>query len=563
MLIRTRLAPYCSGPRPQGKKKTLCQETFTIQSRGNGDDCPARRLAPLTGRPIGGYHHHMTERPSHDSRQPLPRRGHRDTDRTQKVLFVSAAIVVGFWLLSWGMFHAFGRCLITAAYERTLPLDFLNHVIQGQQTHELSHYLAHAGDVFRRLSVLLIVLAVILVSIGATVAVPVQRLKKVLVILALNMLVLFIADRAIGRLLGAPRERGRTFSERVIRLKKPSPHLDEVHRPSLAYLAETDGLTADDFRLRTDSRGFIMPTDRHRDPDLRVFFVGGSTTECLFVHEDHRFPIAAARRLEERTGLKINAYNAGVGGNNSLHSINIVLNDVLPLEPDVIAFMHNINDLVILLYTGTYWNENASRSPIRQITLQVEPPPSFRRIVSEAARWIAPHAYGIVRQAVCPPAPEVDEWGNIRGQMRNWDRDGIRREFTSNLRSFVALCRYREVVPVLMTQQNRFTSPPDVYIARSMHRMETGFGIAYADYYDLYVMMNDLIRSVAAEQDVPLIDLDRSIPKSREFMYDSVHFNDQGSLLAAQVIAESLQGLCEVRVRRKTAGERPRAEPPQ
>lgn len=505
----------------------------------------------------------MMERPSNDSRQRLSRRDHRHPGRTQQVLFVSAAIVVGFWLLSWFAFHAFGRRLITAAYERTLPLDVLNNIIQGQQAHELSHYVAHAGDLFRRMSVLLIVLAVVLVSVAATMAVPAQRLKKVLAILAMNMLVLFIADRAIGRLLGAPCERGRTFSERAIRLKKPSPHLDEVHRPSLAYLAETDGLTADDFRLRTDSRGFIMPTDRHRDPDLRLFFVGGSTTECLFVHEDHRFPVAAARRLEERTGLKINAYNAGVGGNNSLHSINIILNDILPLEPDVIAFMHNINDLVTLLYTGTYWNENASRSPIRQITVQVEPPPSFPHVVSEAARWIAPHTYGIVRQAVCPPAPEIDEWGGIRGQVRNWDRDRIRREFTANLRSFVALCRYRQVVPVLMTQQNRFTSPPDVYIVKSMHRMETDFGIGYADYYGLYIMMNDLIRSVAAEQDVPLIDLDRSIPKSREFMYDSVHFNDQGSLLAAQVIAESLKDLCEVEVRRRAAGERSRAAPPK
>lgn len=563
MLIRTRLAPYCSGPRPQGKKKTLRRQTFTMRSPGNDGDCPVGHVSPLTGRPAGGYHHRMTARPFRDSKQHLPPRGHRDTDRTQKVLFVSAAVVLGLWLLSWGVFHAFGRRLITAAYERTLPLDVLNQVIQGQDTHELSHYLTHAGDLFRRVSVLLIVLAVVLVSVAATTAVPAQRLKKVLAILALNILVLFIADRVIGRLLGAPRERERTFSERVIRLKKPSPHQDEVHRPSLAYLAETDGLTADDFRFRTDSRGFIMPTDRHCDPDLRIFFVGGSTTECLFVHEDHRFPIAAAQQLEERTGLKINAYNAGVGGNNSLHSINIILNDILPLEPDIIAFMHNINDLVILLYTGTYWNENASRSPIRQITLQVEPPPSFRRIVSETARWIAPHAYGIIREAVSSPAPDVDEWGDVRGQMRVWDRDHIRRQFTANLRSFVALCRYREVVPVLMTQQNRFTFGPDAYIAKSMRRMETDFGIGYADYYDLYVMMNDLIRSVAAEEDVLLIDLDRSIPKSREFMYDSVHFNDQGSLLAAQVVAESLQGLCEVQARLKRAGERSRAEPPE
>lgn len=484
-----------------------------------------------------------------------------ESGRAKTLLVASAVIAVAVWLPAWGAFHVFGHRLITAAYERTLPFDVFNNVIQGQEEHDVSHYMEYADRLVRQGSVLLGVLVLALLSFAVARSVPAQRFKNALGIVALNVLVLFIADRVIGGLLRAPRDRGTTFSERVIRLKKPSPHLDEVHRPSRSYLAETDGLQPDDFRFRTDSRGFIMPTDRHPDPDLHVFFVGGSTTECLYVHEDHRFPIAAARLLEESTGLKINAYNAGAGGNNSLHSLNIMLNDIFPLRPDVIVFMHNINDLVVLVYTGTYWNENASRSPVRQITLQVEPPPSFRRVASEVARWIAPHAYGTLRQAVFSPAAEADDWQDVRGQTVAWESDHIRREFTANLRSFVALCRCRGITPVLMTQPNRFTSEPDAHVAMRMRQIANDFGIHYADYYGLYAMMNDLIRSTAAREEVLLLDLDKLVPKSHEFIYDVVHLNDAGSLLAAQAIAESLRGLADVQLLLEERDEPSHEEP--
>ena len=67
------------------------------------------------------------------------------------------------------------------------------------------------------------------------------------------------------------------------------------------------------------------------------------------------------RRLEEALTVKVNSYNAARSGNNSLHSINILLHKLMPLKPDIVVMMHNINDLVALLYEQTYWNNNASR----------------------------------------------------------------------------------------------------------------------------------------------------------------------------------------------------------
>ena len=36
----------------------------------------------------------------------------------------------------------------------------------------------------------------------------------------------------------------------------------------------------------------------------------------------------------------------------------------MPLQPDVVVMMHNINDLMALIYDRTYWSHNPSRAAI-------------------------------------------------------------------------------------------------------------------------------------------------------------------------------------------------------
>ena len=50
--------------------------------------------------------------------------------------------------------------------------------------------------------------------------------------------------------------------------------------------------------LRVDRQGFIMPSKIHDHPDLTIAFLGGSTTECIYVDEDNRFPYLVGRLLE-------------------------------------------------------------------------------------------------------------------------------------------------------------------------------------------------------------------------------------------------------------------------
>ena len=57
---------------------------------------------------------------------------------------------------------------------------------------------------------------------------------------------------------------------------------------------------------------------------------------------------------------------------------------------------------------------------------------------------------------------------------------------------------------------------------------------------ELYKIFNNIIRKIAQEKEIVLIDLDLLIPKTNEFIYDTVHLNNAGSILAAESISAAL-----------------------
>jgi hypothetical protein len=88
-----------------------------------------------------------------------------------------------------------------------------------------------------------------------------------------------------------------------------------------------------------------------------------------------------------------------------------------------------------------------------------------------------------------------------------------------------------------MTQFNRIRDD-DEFTRQAYESRESA--LPYNDFVELYKSLNQLTRDVAAEQDILLIDLDRLVPATQEFIYDPAHVNNQGSELVAQLISRSL-----------------------
>ncbi len=383
-----------------------------------------------------------------------------------------------------------------------------------------------------------------------------KKTLAVLVVLAVLALAL-IADRLLALKVTPPR----AGVERFVRLRELSPGAFEAVNPKPRVFDAQAGFPPREVVIRVDEEGFVRPSRVHAHPDLVLAFLGGSTSECRAVPEDHRFPYLVGRCLETALNTPVNSYNAARSGNNSLHSLNILLHKLLPLNPDIVVMMHNINDLVALLYEKTYWNQN----PSRRVMVELRPTlvghvRGFFQIIREHT---IPHLYAALKGLGERGGAEqqIDEFRHLRGRNVEINRDLVLREFRSNLQMFIDMCRARGIAPVLMTQANRFQANLDPETWREVQVLEAQ-GISYGDFRDLYSSFNQAIRDQGAARQVLVIDLARDIPPEPKFIHDPVHFTERGSKLAAEVICTQLKPLAAARLQHRGA-QTSAPEPPR
>lgn len=270
---------------------------------------------------------------------------------------------------------------------------------------------------------------------------------------------------------------------------------------------------------RTDERGYILPSFQFEDPDATILFLGGSTTQCRAVLEDLRFHALVSQALGER-GLRINALNAGLAGGTVQDSMNILLNHSVDDEPDVAVMMHAANDIARLWADGSY-------------VYRMGQPAS----AGTAARWalqrlsISTSFFGAVRWWLTAAPLELDEFER-RAALSREDAEIDATPFVQRLRGFVGMARGFGIVPVLMTQPAISVRPADSPAWINPKNQER---------------FNELIRMVAAEEDVTLIDLERHLVEDvpdwdqpMRIFYDGIHINDEGSRVYGAYIAQRL-----------------------
>ena len=300
----------------------------------------------------------------------------------------------------------------------------------------------------------------------------------------------------------------RCNNRRHVKLRELEPNQDYIRIPVQKF----ETLEYKKYHLRTDENGIIEPSFVHKDPDLQMFFLGGSTTECETVDEQFRFPYLAGRNLEKSLNIKVNSDNASRSGNNSLHSIDILINKLLPYNPDMVVMMHNINDLSTLFFEGSYWNENSTIAPIDCAKK------SFKNIRKSHDQW------------------DASIWQNrIIGSAK--EQDKLVEQFRQNLQLFINICKAKNIIPVLMTQPNRIVNDPEFSIGRGKAKGDNVDVV----YKNLFTRFSQTIKQTGARENVLVIDLEAKVPSDKKYIYDVVHVNKEGSVMEAEEISHQLE----------------------
>jgi lysophospholipase L1-like esterase len=268
-------------------------------------------------------------------------------------------------------------------------------------------------------------------------------------------------------------------------------------------------------RFRTDRHGFIEPVERLPDPELRLAFQGGSTTECLVVQEDLRWPNQVAVQLEP-LGYRVNAWNAGLSGNTAHDSLVNLIEIVAPLHPDAVLLMNAINDAG-LLADGGY----VLRAPL---------PEGWRAGGRFLLQKLSADSslVGLLRLKLTFPEQVIHRSGETAmAYSETPDPD----PYAARVRAWVHTARAFGIEPVLITEplstlRNELTPP-------------------WTDAGALAVF-NARVRAIGAEEGAAVIDLAGMVQTLPEFQepaklfYDGMHVNDDGARIYGRLVAAEL-----------------------
>lgn len=285
--------------------------------------------------------------------------------------------------------------------------------------------------------------------------------------------------------------------------------------------------TLNNLGFRGDSLAMPKPAG-----EFRVFVVGGSTTECIFLDDTESLTARLQAYLRQAMpGVNVRVYGAGKSGDRSWDHVAMVAHRIAHLQPDLVVVFAGINDVTAGVAGRDY-------------LLRADPQPLERGTVLKMA--MSELQLGrLVHAALARPTPEQVGLESAyhrsvlyasRLPRRPLPRRPDPAPYAQNLASLAGMARAQGARVVLMTQATTWNTTDPRSLA--WHWMQDVHGrYPEADLDATMGRYNDAMRAVGAAQGVPVFDLARVIPKTTEYIYDDVHFNVRGADTAARLLA--------------------------
>ena len=296
-------------------------------------------------------------------------------------------------------------------------------------------------------------------------------------------------------------------------------------------------------RFSVNSQG-LRGTEPPGDTAVRrLLFVGGSTTEDVYLDDERTWTLRLPELLNARGGDRFWAASAGRSGFASIEHLEFLEHADVVSEFDVVIVLLGINDMARLV-----WGERADRIALNRAKVRA---PLWRRSRTlELIRrfWSAGVEQGnlvmdrealFVRDAQTrrSEAKVVDGEIDIAPALGDYER---------RLSRLVMVTRRRGLKLVLADQPTLFRtdlSPEEERRLWFIRRADGDF-LPARRMLELMKSFNDVTASVATRMDVPFVRLSEMTGAS-DYFYDDCHFSEVGAEEVARRLSERIdwQGL--------------------
>ncbi len=270
-----------------------------------------------------------------------------------------------------------------------------------------------------------------------------------------------------------------------------------------------------------------------KDGEYRIFAVGGSTTECLYIDDKQQWPYLLQNKLNG-AGHNVNVQNAGKSGDAVDDHIAMIAHKIVHLNPDLIIVYMGINDVLRLVCNDNPLKYDRPGQKIPVFKHALSELQLYRRLHNVISK--NKHKYNIAFDS-----DYADKAAYIRGFPLSDSIPEIDTAFfKKKMDVLLDICKNSSGAEVVFVPQLATWHTDDEELKKWQWLTEI-CGIRYRPEVLAGVMaeVNSMIAEECQKHGIPLIEI--HIEPTSEYFYDDCHFNPKGCQEFADILFDSLQ----------------------
>ena len=290
--------------------------------------------------------------------------------------------------------------------------------------------------------------------------------------------------------------------------------------------------------ISTDKKGFrsLNTIDYSNATTFRIFAIGGSTTEEIFVDDKETWTSLLEIGLNNSQDETIEVVNTGVSGLRATHHLATML-ETEQYHPDAYIFLMGVND----------WNKHILDNYRSAISI-----PSMNLV--EALVWKGLRvAKEFSNALILGEVSEVsEEYGDYYSRQNNsLEKDDVRvfkptfidPHYESVINNIATRCNEKAYLCFFLSQPSAYSMQLTADLKKRlwMTPPNTDYTLDLASMISIANLYNNELRKIAAHNAIHFCNIADEIPPSIDYFYDDVHFNEKGSVKFANELVACLR----------------------
>ncbi|MGQ0708557.1 MAG: SGNH/GDSL hydrolase family protein [Rhodoferax sp.] len=293
-------------------------------------------------------------------------------------------------------------------------------------------------------------------------------------------------------------------------------------------------------RVSTDHEGFRVskPINYKQKKAIRVFAIGGSTTEQIFLDDSKTWTALLQNQLQASLGRDVEVINAGFSGPRAEQHY-YTFRQIRQYSPDVVLFLMGIND----------WNRH-----IKERALLPEWLPDLTSIdFRESLLFIGLKSLRERKNSQAPaatptPTLRIEDGSYYSAQNDSLSRPIVRRFQPKNVSENYQL--WLEKIAVLCRGSNikcMFINQPVAYQDRISQELKSrlwmtppneSYTLPLEDLHSIANLYNKWLLDFSRKNSIESCNLSDKISPTTDYFYDDCHYNERGASRVATEIAQ-------------------------